>query len=370
MRWYLIFGIILSLSSCQKANNDWVEFGMGESEEIFISSLFSSIETIVLETTDQSIIGEISSIKYSDDRIFILDKRRTNSVFIFDSKGEFISKIEGGWTGPGFLNYPDNIAIIDEKLFVYDPRQNKVLSYSFEGEFMDERYLKTNNIYSLDMIAWKDSLVFFDFYSNPESLFELKVENGDILFEKPFGSKEYKVISGRRLPYLSKTYENDIRVQVPGTDCIYQFNGSETKTTCFDLDASSLFEPGTLVNFYDFYSELQMREAYALRGEMVDLRQKTIMSIQKGNSLILSIWDRIRNVCRPVLLINDSETFLPDIETLPTYNVIQGEITLHFFPGDLKFFYSGTAKEKSLDQFFKKSEIDYSDNPIIFRLKE
>lgn len=370
MRLIFIFGVILSLASCKKGNDDLVHFNKGIVEEINISSLFSSLETIVLETTDQSIIGEISSIKYSDERIFILDKRRANSVFIFTSYGKFINKIQGGWTGPKALNYPDNIEVINGKLLVYDSRQDKILTYSFDGEFKGEYYLKSKDIYSLEMIGWNNKLVFFDFYSNPESLFELKDEDGDLLLRRPFEKNEYKIISGRRLPYLSKAYNDDVRVQIPGTDCIYQFNGSRIQTICFDLDASRLFKPKTLVNYFDFFTVLQNREAFTLRGEMVDLRDKTLLAIQKGNAVILSIWYRDKNLSNPIILINDGESLLPNLENLPLYNVLKGEITLHFFPGDLRLIHYGMLKEKDLEEFLKSNQINDTDNPILFRLKE
>ena len=48
-----------------------------------------------------------------------MDKKLTDSVFLFDLEGRFKKKIEGGWTGPDALNFPDNILVIDSELMIY-----------------------------------------------------------------------------------------------------------------------------------------------------------------------------------------------------------------------------------------------------------
>lgn len=366
-----IFCLLGITCSCGKKSSDSVNFNNQEIEEMLFSSIFSEVETIILETIPESIIGEISLIRYSEKYLYILDNKKSNAIFVFDLDGNFIRKIKGGYNGPGSLNYPDNFSIVGDYFLVYDSRQNKVLKYTLDGIFDEEIYLKAKNIYSLDMISDGERVLFFDFYSNPSSLFRVLDINGNIIVNEEFSENEYKVISGRRKPYLSLTINNELRVQIPGSDCFYLYNKSgRLKKECFNLQGKDLFDPNSLVNFYDFYFKVQSLEATILRGEIADFKSLSLFTVQTGRSVILSIWDKINNTANPIKLINDGKTICPDIEMLPIYNVGNGEISLDFFPGDLIMIYLNSPKKEKLLNFFNENEIEEGDNPIIFRLKE
>src|SRR5690606_26101942 len=61
---------------------------------------FSKAAYIPLETSANSMIGNISRLCYFRDQFFILDKKG-NSILIFDKKGKFLDKIEAIGKGPG-----------------------------------------------------------------------------------------------------------------------------------------------------------------------------------------------------------------------------------------------------------------------------
>lgn len=364
-----IFIFLFSYSCNQKAVK--IEYLQNESEELNISSLFSSIQTIVLETRDDALIGEISLVRYGENRIFILDKRRALSVFVFDGEGNFIKKIEGGWTGPGYLNFPDHLVVLKDELMIYDPRQNKVMVFSLDGSFKHESSLKDTGIYALDMIANKGEAVFFDFYSEPNSLFRLVDVNGEEVVNQLNEFEEVKVVSGRRLPYVSLTKDNKIRVQLPGSFCYYVYDKAGLSNyEVLDLGQENNFQGQSEVVFKDYYEELVQKELSMLRGEFVDLTGHSLFSIQQGAAVIFSIYDKEENKAYPIRLKNDLGGICPDIESLPAYNVHPGELTLGFFPGDLKLIYAQSDKQQELLDFFKTKAIEDSDNPILFRLIE
>ena len=101
--------LLLILSSCTKTSNDQ----HGEFEVIKIDSKLSAnklsqiVDTVLyvrLETTSNSLLGEVSKIKVHNNKLFILDRRVAQALFCFDMNGNFNFKIEkGGSKGPDQL---------------------------------------------------------------------------------------------------------------------------------------------------------------------------------------------------------------------------------------------------------------------------
>lgn len=90
-------------------------------------------EPIVLETTDDCLIGKISKIAYSNDTIIIADEQ-TNSVFIFDGNGKFITKIHRVGRGPEEYLELTDVFVCDHHILVLDYEQSKVCCYNFKGK--------------------------------------------------------------------------------------------------------------------------------------------------------------------------------------------------------------------------------------------
>ena len=114
-------------------NNDLFTVDLDNAEKrdtLFFSSLFKSVTCIPLETTDNSLIGGIHKMLVYKNHIYILEKRYTQVLFVFDKQGNFIRKIgnRGGGTGEyyqihDFTINPDNdeiIIVADYKILFFD----------------------------------------------------------------------------------------------------------------------------------------------------------------------------------------------------------------------------------------------------------
>jgi hypothetical protein len=110
-------------------------------------SFIADYDTIRLEVTNEALIDEIAKMKIMNGRFFILNVS-SSSVFLFNEKGKFISKISDTGQGPneyiritGFEVDPvhNKILISDnfsKKLFVYneDGQQERVIPLGFNRE--------------------------------------------------------------------------------------------------------------------------------------------------------------------------------------------------------------------------------------------
>ncbi len=100
-----------------------------EDIEVTKDKYIKSFRYIQLETDTTALIGRMDKILYEDNRIYIVDKFVTKSLFIFDKDGNFINKIYRYGQGP-------------EEYFVltdafYDPKENTINILSFVG---NDRY--------------------------------------------------------------------------------------------------------------------------------------------------------------------------------------------------------------------------------------
>lgn len=92
---------------------------------------------IVLETLDHCIIGHIDKVEFYHDTIFVLDCKLA-VVFLFDSNGKFLSKIDKkGASSQEYIDASDFYIDGANRLYIYDGMQGAVLLYDFQGNYIE-----------------------------------------------------------------------------------------------------------------------------------------------------------------------------------------------------------------------------------------
>ena len=87
--------------------SDIITVNLDERDEISTKDLFSEIQLIPLETTPESLIRNITQIKFFEDRYYIHDYSRSQ-IFVFDREGHFQFALNEKGNGPGeYLNLTD-----------------------------------------------------------------------------------------------------------------------------------------------------------------------------------------------------------------------------------------------------------------------
>ena len=164
--------------------SDIITVNLDERDEISTKDLFSEIQLIPLETTPESLIRNITQIKFFEDRYYIHDYSRSQ-IFVFDREGHFQFALNEKGNGPGggkfieikklpeiagaynslqFQN-KDTIAFFtydyDHRLKFYSLSRNEILDEYFPEDIKDVfcrgvfpfphafRRSLTNTIYSL-----------------------------------------------------------------------------------------------------------------------------------------------------------------------------------------------------------------------------
>lgn len=128
-----IFFFLSCTGSKEKRNmeSDIITVNLERRDNISTKDLFSDIQVIPLETTPESLIRDITQIKFFEDRYYIHDYRRSQ-IFVFDREGRFQFALNEKGDGPGqYLNLSDfaidtvrrNLVVlcaVSNALFFYD----------------------------------------------------------------------------------------------------------------------------------------------------------------------------------------------------------------------------------------------------------
>ena len=140
---YMLFPFLVGaffFVSCKKCNNKEVETPGLEIKipnpiSVPVENLISDYEIIKLETTENSLFGEILQIFGMRDKLYVIDRNLT-SVFIYSIQGKYLGKINNRGNGPAeYVNIGsfetdkinNRLLLTDsfsKRLFVYDEMGN------------------------------------------------------------------------------------------------------------------------------------------------------------------------------------------------------------------------------------------------------
>lgn len=142
--------------------------------------MVKSLEYIPLETTDQSLVGEVTTLVVADNRFYINSDRK--SILCFSEDGKFLFKIGNKGRGPGEYISPFSISVANGFVYVNCQESGKLLCYdASDGSFirslkLPKFYLQTvvsnGYIYGLDMTT-KPFAIDAIRLDSPETIVEL-----------------------------------------------------------------------------------------------------------------------------------------------------------------------------------------------------
>jgi hypothetical protein len=93
---------------------------------------------ITLETTEESLIGEISKLIFHGDSIYVLDSRYGRKIYCFSLEGKFLFSF--GKVGEAGDEYeaPTDFVILDDKIVLIDDESFSKLTYNLQGNFISK----------------------------------------------------------------------------------------------------------------------------------------------------------------------------------------------------------------------------------------
>jgi len=124
---------------------------VSKNEFILLSKISDSVEIVELELTDNSMIGDWNR----HNRVLVLKKYivfldgHVQQVLLFDRKGAFLKSIGKHGQGPGEFTTISDVAVDENKEYIYISTNNKIMCYNFHNELLNEIHFESKNEYLL-----------------------------------------------------------------------------------------------------------------------------------------------------------------------------------------------------------------------------
>ncbi|MDR1371805.1 MAG: 6-bladed beta-propeller [Dysgonamonadaceae bacterium] len=127
-----------------------------------IADIASSIQVRILEEDKKNPIGVIDEMLITNTNIYILDRQRAKTLFVYERDGHFFNAIRHIGNGPGEYSAPRNFDL--EKgtgnLVILDSNQRKFLYYTKDNRFLSTMSFK--GTYCSSFCTTNDSLLILD----------------------------------------------------------------------------------------------------------------------------------------------------------------------------------------------------------------
>ena len=198
---------------------------------LHLSDIADSLSYIKLATDTSNLIGVIDKIIPLKDRILIVDKDITQTIYIFDKSGKFIRKINKKGRGPGeYLSLNDvAVDVSNKRLIVHDDMAQKLSIFTYEGEFIEKIRLDFITT-SIAYLGNNRLACYCDYINNPNYSIRSKSPNL-ILFDLQTRKTQSKLFFNSTINRLgitglinnlSSTYSNDtVHLIMPLNDTVY-----------------------------------------------------------------------------------------------------------------------------------------------------
>ena len=375
------------ISGCQKKKISDVEIidltkGLtNNSETVKLSSVAKEIQYIFLETNEKCMIDKIAKIMLDDSLVFIFNRKQ---FFVFNEDGKFLREVGNVGRGPGeYLRIMDfTINPVDDRIYIYDSDQRKVICYRYNGifefEFKTDSYptciANMNNKFLI--LSW----VRPDFIENDNYTFSIYTLDGKLV-RKTFDRKDEnaKLSEPSTLMTRLNYYSDSLTYWEVHKDNIYRINPEGIPIPRYRINYktnnSSKNRNGASQNIYRF-------------GQFIETK-KYLFFMQGiyNNTLKNIIYDKVNGYCYSIQFKHKDKSlmlrtgFVNDIDGgypfLPYDALKDGRLYCTFLPYELKALTSQDIYDKVEIQNTAQQQRLYNrintaqmvDNPVIMLLK-
>ena len=155
-----------------------IDLDKEEEQLINYSSIFSSVKTIILETSQESLIGNNFKFSVFDKQLYVLNLSNPKDFLLFDDQGKFIKKIGRLGNGPGEYTRVFDFTIDPDNRFIYLLCDWVINKYSTDGTFIEYINLGRHVPY----IQYAEGKLYIDSQGKNYLLEEMDCETGEIRY--------------------------------------------------------------------------------------------------------------------------------------------------------------------------------------------
>ena len=130
-----IVAAIFLLFACGEHSSSVLTYSVDVRQRDSVEHFFSGYDYVILETNENSLLGEVKKMKVNASVIAIQDKNR---VLLFRHDGKFIGKVDKFGRGFGEYLSLEDFDVRDSLVYVLSRAQKRILMYDWNGTFVDK----------------------------------------------------------------------------------------------------------------------------------------------------------------------------------------------------------------------------------------
>lgn len=235
----ILLGVIVLLIGCHNSKEPTIDesiIDFGNLKSMKRTELIDISKYLKLESSDESLLGAINQIDFFNNKIYILDRDKTNALYVFSLEGKFIEKLEGKGDGPGEFISPQSFWIDrDGYIFILDRMQSRLLKYRLEDlKFVSEIMMPSPSPLSFAKLTGEEKYLYYYPLRN-DNLFQNKIlvisDDKGRTCEKLYDAlPANKILHGN--PSNIYLFNNSLRVYPNFSNSVYELNG-DTLLCCY-----------------------------------------------------------------------------------------------------------------------------------------
>lgn len=173
---------MLFFCSCLSCNNHSDEtlynMSIAMSSNTILSDFIGEGTQIQLETTENSLVGDVDKICIDSNYIYIADKKNFK-VLVFEKSGNYKSQIYAHGNGRNEYVSMSDMDVEGEQVYILSTPNKSIYVYNIEGEF--QRKIKLNDWYH-HLCLWNDFIVLHSSKSNQQYFNIIVIDsNGEVI---------------------------------------------------------------------------------------------------------------------------------------------------------------------------------------------
>lgn len=300
-------GLICLLMGCSRPNvvsstaAEVIDFGNLKS--VNAAELISVCSYVALESSENSLVGNIGQIEICGNRIYILDNKM-NTFNVFGMDGKFVMKLEGHGNGPGEFISPHSFWIDKHgHVLILDRQLNRLLKY----RLTDLKYIGDVTLPApspLSFAAMQDSGMYIYYYPLRQNdvfsgkQFVVANEKGDVVrtfYDAPLTGK---ILHGCSANFYM--FNESLRVYPYFSNQVYELSGNSFDA-CYEFSwGKQKFPPLELFQKHDTSGDV-MKEILTGENDWIRLlyvyetNQMLVVKYYIKRDLYLSIRDKKEN---------------------------------------------------------------------------
>jgi hypothetical protein len=389
----IIFANLLLLTSCESKKEPEVEKGVIDLSELWdtedvikLSEIAESIEYLSLETNENCILNNASSLRAvkAGNRIFIYS--RESNIKVFDDSGKYLFDLGSYGQGPEeYINIQLKADSSTKLVWILDSRQHKILKFDFTGKFLESFRVEDDIVKFSLLDDYKVALLNMPYPGEKKKAISILIKdfsgnNNDEVFLDSL--PEYQGGSQPRASSFFSILNNKLHVSISPFRYILELNNSNTWDTIWHIHHGENTAADELYNgpYQTLLDNTHMRYISELPGHILmnGLYKRTnryfIYDKKTKTTRINHLVAETTNRGDLVGFINDLDGGLPfwpsgsagDNTYLKLFNA---QRFIDMANGDIQYYYSEQVTPLSGKLFEFCKTLNEEDNPVVMIVK-